>query len=72
MADDLAALQAQLTNIKEAYYAGTQRVAYDSKSVDYGTPDEMRQAIAQLENAINNLTGAQPVRTIAVRSVKGW
>jgi hypothetical protein len=72
MSDDLAALEAQLTNLKEAYYAGTRRLGYEGKNVDYGSPDEMRQAITQLETAINNLTGAQPVRTIAVRSTKGW
>jgi len=72
MADDLTSLQAQLATLKNAYRSGARRVSYDGKNVDYGTTQEMREAIAALENDIATMQGTKPVRTILVRSHKGW
>jgi hypothetical protein len=69
MSDDLASLQAQLDALKSAYYSGARKLSYEGKNIEYGSGEEMRAAIASLEAAIGN---GSPVRTIAVRSTKGW
>jgi hypothetical protein len=65
---DLSDLQAQLDELLRAYRSGVRTVAYDGKSVVYGSGDEMRAAIASLQRAIS---GA-PVPVGIVRSSKGF
>lgn len=69
---DAATLQGQLDALRTAYATGTDSVSYDGKSVRYRSAEEMRAAIASLENQINGLTGATPPRSILIRSSKGW
>jgi hypothetical protein len=66
---DLATMQAQLAALKSALWSGTQTVSYDGRSVTYKSSEEMRLAIANLENAIS---GAPPIRSFVVRGHKGW
>ena len=66
---DQATLLRQLDELKTAYRSGAMRVSYDGKSVEYRTAAEMQTAIASLEAEI---AGVVPVRSIDVRSDKGW
>jgi hypothetical protein len=66
---DTATLQAQLDSLRAAYASGAESVAYDGKNVRYRSAEELRAAIAALENQIN---GPSTPRTILVRSKKGW
>ena len=65
----MADLQTQLDELKAAYRSGALRISYDGKSVEYRTSAEMQAAIASIEAEI---AGAVPVRSIVVRSDKGW
>jgi hypothetical protein len=70
---DLAVLQAQLAAIQTAYATGVRRAQYEGKSTDFGSPSEMREAIAAIENEINGMTGANTApHSFVVRSKKGW
>jgi hypothetical protein len=71
MADDL---QAQLAALQAAYNSGARNVSYEGKSVNYGSPAEMREAIAAIENQINGMAGANAPgpNSFRVRSTKGW
>jgi hypothetical protein len=68
MADDL---QTQLDSLKAAYRTGTLTVSYDGKTVTYRNADEMRAIISSIESELVS-TGAAPVRSIVIRSDKGW
>jgi len=65
-------MQAELDALKKARASGASRLSYDGKSVEYRDDAAMQAAIAALENDIANATGATPVRTILIRSTKGW
>ncbi len=67
---DVLALQAQLAQLRVAYASGATRISYDGKSVEYRSLPEMQAAIAALESQIGGT--ANPVRSILVRSRKGW
>jgi hypothetical protein len=62
-------IQDQLNQLKTAYGSGARTVAYDGKTVTYNSPEEMRAAIAYLENQIS---GPPKSNTVLVRSRKGW
>ena len=66
----LATMQAQLDALRTAYASGSQTVSYGDKSVTYRGLEEMRAAIAALENQINGERGVG--KSIVVRSTKGW
>ena len=66
----LATMQAQLDALRSAYSSGAVTVSYDGKNVTYRSLDEMRAAIAALENQINGGRGLG--KSIVIRSNKGW
>jgi hypothetical protein len=66
---DMTTLQTQLDSLRAAYASGARSIGYDGKTITYRDADEMRAAIAALENQIN---GPSTPRTILVRSKKGW
>jgi hypothetical protein len=65
MADDLLT---QLAELQRAYRSGALKVKHKDSEITYRSSEEMREAIAALENEI----GIQQVRTVTVRSEKGW
>jgi hypothetical protein len=70
---DIIVLQGQLAAIQNAYATGVRRVQYEGKSTDFGSPSEMREAMAAIENQINGTTGANnKPHSFVVRSKKGW
>jgi hypothetical protein len=60
MADSL---ESQLAALQQAYYSGTTRVSYESKSVEYRSLSEMREPISSLEAQL----GATPSRNIIAK-----
>jgi hypothetical protein len=68
----LAALQAQLAAIQAAYATGARDLSYDGRRIVYGSSEEMREAMASIQNQINGLTGANTPGSFRVRSTKGW
>ena len=60
MADSL---ESQLAALREAYASGVTRCSYESKSVEYRSLAEMREAIASLEAQL----GATPSRNIVCK-----
>jgi hypothetical protein len=69
---DIVTLQAQLETLKAAYRSGASSLSYEGKNVTYRDGNEMRTAIAALENEIAGLTGPAQPRSINIRSTKGW
>jgi hypothetical protein len=69
---DSATLQGQLDALQAALASGADSVSYDGKSVRYKSSEEMRAAIASIQNQINGLTGANSPGSFRVRSTKGW
>lgn len=55
--------EAQITALRAAIAAGTRRVTYDGKSVEYASLREMREALEMMEADVH---GARPRRTLAV------
>jgi hypothetical protein len=72
MADDISTLAAQLVELKRAYRSGLLRASCGDYSVEYRSAEEMRAAIANLEAEIAKLQATLPIRTVMVRSAKGW
>jgi hypothetical protein len=73
MTANIVTLQAQLASLQSAYATGVRTVSYEGKSTTFGSPAEMREAMAALENAINGMTGANASpHSFVVRSTKGW
>jgi hypothetical protein len=68
-ASDLAALKGQLVSLREAYRTGAAEVSYEGKQIRYRSAEDMRAAIASLENEIGT---QQQARTIVIRGDKGW
>ena len=70
----LATLQAALEELKRARRTGARSVAYDGKSVSYGTPAEMAAAQYAIEAEIAALQGATKPRNVVLRSPRdrGW
>jgi hypothetical protein len=62
--------QTQLNALRNAYASGVTSCQYDGKSVSYRSLDEMRAAIAALENQLNGGKGVG--KSIFIRSVRGW
>jgi hypothetical protein len=63
-------MQAQLDKLRSAYASGLTTATYDGKTVTYRGLDEMRAAIAALENQIAGGRGVG--KSIVVRSTKAW
>ena len=51
-------MQALLTALQEARYAGLRSVSYDGKTVSYGSDAELATAIRDLEACIAAVSGA--------------
>ena len=68
----LIELQARLEEVKQAFHSGMLTCAYEGKTVTWRSSSEMQAAIASLEAEIAALTGTSPVRSVLVRSRKGW
>ena len=66
-------LQTMLDALYTAVGAGATSVSYENKTINYRSADEMRAAIASIENQLSGQLGAvAPPRTILIRSRKGW
>jgi hypothetical protein len=65
MAYDPASL---LDQLRIAYATGARSIAYEGKTITYGSMEEMRAAIASLEAQLGIVQG----KSVVVRSEKGW
>jgi hypothetical protein len=65
MADDLST---QLADLQRAYRSGALKVVHKNSEITYRSLEDMRAAIAALENEI----GIQRVRSVVARGDKGW
>jgi len=72
---DLEALKTERDALRKARNKGVSQVEFSSggvsRSVRYKTDNELRQALADLENQIAALEG-RGARSYVVRSHKGW
>lgn len=59
---DLERMQALLTALQEARFAGLRSVSYDGKTVTYGSDAELAAAIADLEGRIATARSGNPRR----------
>lgn len=63
----MAWTEAELEALRRAYAAGTTRVAYDGKSVDYGSADDLLSRIRLIEREMAGAAGRpRPVAGFAV------
>jgi len=58
----LTELQASRDTLQRAMMSGVRRVQFKDQSVEYGTIDEQRKALADLDGQIANLMGAAAPR----------
>ena len=58
----LTELQASRDTLQRAMMSGVRRVQFKDQSVEYGTIDEQRKALADLDAQIANLMGAAAPR----------
>lgn len=49
--------QTELDALKRAYAAGTLRVSYDGKSVEYGSAEDLLSRIRTIEREVTGITG---------------
>ena len=61
----------QARALREALTSGVLTVSYDGKSVTYRSVEEIKQALAEIENARARDAGRQ-VRQIRITSSKGF
>ncbi len=61
----------QVRALREALTSGVLTVSYDGKSVTYRSVDEIKTALAEIENAHARETGRQ-VRQIRIVTNKGF
>ena len=68
---DLERMQALLTALQEARFAGLRSVSYDGKTVTYGSDAELAAAIADIERRIAVLekTSRRVLRPYAVKDL---
>jgi hypothetical protein len=66
------ALQAMLDAMYTALGSGALSLSYEGKTITYRSSDELRAAIASIENQLSGQLGANTPRTILVRSRKHW
>ena len=53
----MAWTEAELDALRRAYAAGTTRVAYDGKSIDYGSADDLLTRIRLIEREMAGAAG---------------
>ena len=68
---DLDKMQALLTALQEARYAGLRSVSYDGKTVTYGSDAELAAAIRDLEARIASTSGTARRRRWGTVATKG-
>ena len=68
---DLERMQALLTALQEARFAGLRSVSYDGKTVDYRSVAEIDRAIEALDREIAAAEGRRIVRQLRVTTAKG-
>ena len=68
---DLERMQALLTALQEARFAGLRSVSYDGKTVDYRSVAEIDRAIEALDREIAAAEGRRIVRQVRVTTTKG-
>ena len=65
----MAWTQAELDALKRAYASGTLRVAYDGKTVEYGSEADLIRRIRTIESEMATAAGApKPRRSLATFS----
>ena len=68
---DMTYTEDQVRALREALTSGVLTVSYDGKSVTYRSVDEIKTALAEIENARARETGRQ-VRQIRIVGNKGF
>ena len=68
---DMTYTEEQVRALREALTSGVLTVSYDGKSVTYRSVEEIKQALAEIENARAREAGRQ-VRQIRITSNKGF
>ncbi len=68
---DMTYTEDQVRALREALTSGVLTVSYDGKSVTYRSVDEIKTALAEIENARGRDAGRQ-VRQIRIVSNKGF
>ena len=68
---DMTYTEDQVRALREALTSGVLTVSYDGKSVTYRSVDEIKTALAEIENARARDAGRQ-VRQIRIVSNKGF
>ena len=68
---DLDRMQALLTTLQEARFAGLRSVSYDGKTVTYGSDTELAAAIRDLEGRIAKASAAPRRRRWGTVANKG-
>ena len=68
---DLERMQALLTALQEARFAGLRSVSYDGKTLTYGSDTELATAIADLEARIGRAPGTTRRRRWGTIATKG-
>ena len=68
---DLERMQALLTALEEARFAGLRSVSYDGKTVTYGSDAELAAAVSDIERRISALEkpGRRILRPYAVKDL---
>ena len=72
---DLERMQALLTALQEARFAGLRSVSYDGKTVTYGSDAELAAAIRDLEGRIATASATPRRRrwgTVATKGLSPW
>ena len=67
----MAWTQTELDALKRAYAAGTLRVSYDGKSVEYGTEADLLKRIRTIESEIAAAAGTPKRRRSLASFTKG-
>lgn len=71
MAADLTTLEARRDALKSALTSGTQSVSYGNYHKTFRSVADLREAIADVESDISQITGTSFVRTYRFHSRKG-
>ena len=56
----LSELQAMRDALQRAIFSGTRRVQFTDRAVEYNSVDDMRKALADIDNAIATASGSTP------------
>lgn len=62
----------QLQALQNALASGVTRVAFEGRSVDYGTVENLKLAIQTVQNDLNKQNGLSRIRQVRVIANKGF